>query len=283
MSDRVEKIDYSVEPLKTLEKNSKLITRDDWNLHLDPSITSDLRKYRAYQGSSVRDLLRAFRNKVTTGLGGPLRLSGRLGVPWPRRTFEYFDFHELCFPLQKHHYHELTPEMQSHLGKLPTGFTAYWIDRFPRLLSHSYHVMAAHSHEHLFEAYYTEKYTFTKPRYFFEETEDFIPSEPPPKAPRDSPRKFNPNFRFKQGEKYIPSGEAGAYKRANNRGAYNFNFNRGAEAPAEKAEVDEDGFYRVRMRGNRNQNPNNNNDNNGKDANNQKEPVRWILQKKDDK
>lgn len=64
VSDRVEKLDYQTEPLKTLEKNSKYITRNDWNLHLDASITSDLRKYRAYQGNSVRDLLRALRNKV---------------------------------------------------------------------------------------------------------------------------------------------------------------------------------------------------------------------------
>lgn len=65
VSDRVEKLDYHVDPLKTLEKNSKHITRDDFNLHLDPSITFDLRKYRTYQGSSVRDLLRALRNKVS--------------------------------------------------------------------------------------------------------------------------------------------------------------------------------------------------------------------------
>lgn len=64
VSDRVEKIDFQHDPLKTLEKNSKYITREDWNLHLDESITSDLRKYRAYQGASVRDLLRALRNKV---------------------------------------------------------------------------------------------------------------------------------------------------------------------------------------------------------------------------
>lgn len=64
VSDRVEKLEYHVEPLKTLEKNSKYITRDDWNLHLDPSITADLKKYRGYHGNSVRDLLRALRNKV---------------------------------------------------------------------------------------------------------------------------------------------------------------------------------------------------------------------------
>lgn len=64
VSDRVEKLDYSVNPLKTLEKNGKFVVRDDWNLHLHESITADLRKYRGYHGNSVRDLLRALRNKV---------------------------------------------------------------------------------------------------------------------------------------------------------------------------------------------------------------------------
>lgn len=259
-----------------LEKNSKFITRDDWNLHLDPSITSDLRKYRAYQGSSVRDLLRALRNKVNI-----------------IKTNRFYYVCNFCiFYFQKHHYHELTPEMQKHLGKLPNGFTAYWIDRFPRLLSHSYHVMASHSHEHLFEAYYPKKYTFTKPQYFFQETEDFIPMEPPSKNQRDSPRKFNPNFRFKQqsdNNKYIPNGELGAYKRMNNRGAYNFNFNRNNNMDrdiSENNECDADGFYRVRVRSNRNnQNANNNKDNNGKDLHNQNqtENVRWIIPEKEDK
>lgn len=65
VSDRVEKLEYSVEPLKTLEKNGKFVVRQDWNLHLDDTITADLRKYRGYQGNSVRDLLRALRNKVS--------------------------------------------------------------------------------------------------------------------------------------------------------------------------------------------------------------------------
>lgn len=51
-------------PLKNLEKNGKMVVRDDWNLHLHELITSDLRKYRGYHGNSVRDLLRALRNKV---------------------------------------------------------------------------------------------------------------------------------------------------------------------------------------------------------------------------
>lgn len=41
-----------------------MVVRDDWNLHLHELITADLRKYRGYHGNSVRDLLRALRNKV---------------------------------------------------------------------------------------------------------------------------------------------------------------------------------------------------------------------------
>lgn len=65
VSDRVEKQQFNVEPLKSLEKNGTLVVLEDWNEHLDPIITMDLRKYRGYMGASVRDLLRALRNKVS--------------------------------------------------------------------------------------------------------------------------------------------------------------------------------------------------------------------------
>lgn len=64
VSDRIEKLDIYTDPLRMLERNAKLIVRDDWSLHLDDGITEDLRKYRGYHGISVRDLLRALRNKV---------------------------------------------------------------------------------------------------------------------------------------------------------------------------------------------------------------------------
>lgn len=64
VSDRVEKLQFNVEPLKSLEKNGNIVVLDDWNIHLDPIITEDLRKFRGYMGASVRDLLRALRNKV---------------------------------------------------------------------------------------------------------------------------------------------------------------------------------------------------------------------------
>lgn len=65
VSDRVEKAQPSTEPLRTLEKNAALIVKEDWNTQLEPEITNDLRKFRGYQGGSVRDLLRALRNKVS--------------------------------------------------------------------------------------------------------------------------------------------------------------------------------------------------------------------------
>lgn len=132
VSDRVEKSDVLSDPLRTLERNARFVVREDWSLHLDQEITSDLRKYRGYQGFSVRDLLRAIRNK-------------------------------------KHHYHELTPEVQQALGTIPQAFTDYWIDRFPRLLSHAHHALAENSQEPIFRPYYNENYHFTKPAYFEED------------------------------------------------------------------------------------------------------------------
>ncbi|KFO86185.1 Serine/threonine-protein kinase/endoribonuclease IRE2, partial [Buceros rhinoceros silvestris] len=55
----------------------------------------DLRKFRTYKGASVRDLLRAMRNK-------------------------------------KHHYHELPPDVRTALGSVPDGFVQYFTSRFPR-------------------------------------------------------------------------------------------------------------------------------------------------------
>ncbi|XP_050078819.1 serine/threonine-protein kinase/endoribonuclease IRE1 [Anopheles maculipalpis] len=153
VSDRVEKLEVMTEPLRSLEKNARFVVREDWSKYLDAEITADLRKFRGYQGYSVRDLLRALRNK-------------------------------------KHHYHELTPSMQRALGTIPHQFTQYWISRFPRLLSHSYHALSDSSREPIFRHYYNDDddaehaatggsvpsqsngYKFTKPHYFSQEEND---------------------------------------------------------------------------------------------------------------
>lgn len=85
--------------------------------------------------------------------------------------------------------------MQSLLGAIPVDFTDYWISRFPRVLSHSYHALELCSKENAFLAYYPKSYIFSKPDYFYEHTEDFVPTELP-KIVRDSPKRFNKDNRY---------------------------------------------------------------------------------------
>lgn len=70
------------------------------------------------------------------------------------------------FLLQKHHYHELSDEMQSILGSIPHEFTNYWISKFPHLISHAYHAFSICSNEPIFKSYYNSSYHFTRPDYF---------------------------------------------------------------------------------------------------------------------
>lgn len=157
VSDRVEKLQYTAEPLRSLEKNGRIVVLDDWNAHLDPMITDDLRKYRGYMGASVRDLLRALRNK-------------------------------------KHHYHELTPEAQELLGCIPHEFTNYWVDRFPQLISHAYHAFSICSNEPIFKPYYSSGYHFSRPWYFDADDALFpmLMRDPKPLPKVGSPKKTPP-------------------------------------------------------------------------------------------
>lgn len=55
--------------LERLETGAYTVCMEgDWRAAVDPEVTADLRKYRSYRGDSVRDLLRALRNKVSTVL-----------------------------------------------------------------------------------------------------------------------------------------------------------------------------------------------------------------------
>jgi serine/threonine-protein kinase/endoribonuclease IRE1 len=135
ISDKIEKLDVNMDPLRTLERNAKAIIRDDWKQHLDENLKEDLRKHRDYLSISVRDLLRAIRNK-------------------------------------RHHYHELSSDIQRLLGAIPIEFTRYWIVRFPRLLPHTYHAFSCCSTEVTFRRYYTPKFVFTKPDYLSDENYD---------------------------------------------------------------------------------------------------------------
>ncbi|KAF9907889.1 bifunctional endoribonuclease/protein kinase ire1 [Linnemannia zychae] len=91
--------------LAKLEHNATDVLGKDWYKVLDRHLIDNLGKYRKYQGNSVRDLLRALRNK-------------------------------------KHHYQDLPPHVKRALGDLPRGFLNYFTSRFPKLMLHLYYIVA---------------------------------------------------------------------------------------------------------------------------------------------
>uniref|UniRef100_A0A8C3QZI1 Serine/threonine-protein kinase/endoribonuclease IRE1 n=1 Tax=Cyanoderma ruficeps TaxID=181631 RepID=A0A8C3QZI1_9PASS len=119
VSDRIEKESLDGPIVKQLERGGREVVKLDWREHITVPLQTDLRKFRSYKGGSVRDLLRAMRNK-------------------------------------KHHYRELPPEVQETLGSIPDDFVCYFTARFPRLLLHTYHAMHICCQERLFQHYYAE-------------------------------------------------------------------------------------------------------------------------------
>ncbi|XP_069685321.1 serine/threonine-protein kinase/endoribonuclease IRE1-like [Periplaneta americana] len=128
VSDRVEKDDQDSPVLQALETGAYCVVKEDWRNVIDSEVAQDLRKYRNYRGSSVRDLLRALRNK-------------------------------------KHHYRELSEEAQQSLGEIPNKFIDYWTQRFPLLLLHSWITMQCVKDEPIFSQYYHKNYTFNHDLY----------------------------------------------------------------------------------------------------------------------
>ncbi|KAM4023732.1 serine/threonine-protein kinase/endoribonuclease IRE2 [Anomaloglossus baeobatrachus] len=117
VSDRIEKEPQESPLIVSLERNARLVVRVNWRLHITVPLQTDLRKFRSYRGNSVRDLLRAMRNK-------------------------------------KHHYHELPADVQETLGSVPDEFVAYFTSRFPLLLLHTHQALEQCAHERPFHPYY---------------------------------------------------------------------------------------------------------------------------------
>lgn len=117
VSDRIEKEPADSPIVVRLETAGRGVVRTNWRMHISVPLQTDLRRFRTYKGNSVRDLLRAMRNK-------------------------------------KHHYHELPKEVQETLGELPEGFVSYFTSRFPRLLMHTHAALSICSDERLFHPYY---------------------------------------------------------------------------------------------------------------------------------
>uniref|UniRef100_A0A8D2L2R4 non-specific serine/threonine protein kinase n=1 Tax=Varanus komodoensis TaxID=61221 RepID=A0A8D2L2R4_VARKO len=103
-SDRVEKEPADGPLVRALEAGGRVVLRGDWRARVSIPLQSDHRKFRMYKGHSVRDLLRAVRNK-------------------------------------RHHYHELPESVRETLGTVPNGFVRYFTSRFPRLLLHTHRAM----------------------------------------------------------------------------------------------------------------------------------------------
>ncbi len=117
VSDRIEKIDENDPIVVELESNAKIAIRNNWKCHICPQLQNDLKKFRSYNGVSLRDLLRAIRNK-------------------------------------KHHYRELPLEVKQSLGDLPDEFVDYFTVRFPKLIMHVYEAMKCCSSENMLDVYY---------------------------------------------------------------------------------------------------------------------------------
>ncbi|NXU82329.1 ERN1 endoribonuclease, partial [Xiphorhynchus elegans] len=143
VSDRVEKEPAEGPIVSALESGGRAVVRTNWRMHISLPLQMDLRKFRTYKGGSVRDLLRAMRNKVQPpGCPGPATPA----VP------------VLTSPslLQKHHYHELPADVRAALGSVPEGFVQYFTSRFPRLLLHTHRAMRVCAHERIFHSYYCQ-------------------------------------------------------------------------------------------------------------------------------
>ncbi|KAM5328708.1 serine/threonine-protein kinase/endoribonuclease IRE2 isoform 4-T4 [Glossophaga mutica] len=117
VSDWLEKESEQGPLVMALEAGGSIVVRGNWHKHISVPLQSDLRRFRSYKGTSVRDLLRAMRNK-------------------------------------KHHYRELPSEVRQALGNVPDSFVQYFTDRFPQLLLHTHHAMRSCASESLFLPYY---------------------------------------------------------------------------------------------------------------------------------
>lgn len=146
----MEKLEEDDFVLRALEHNSRIVVRGDWRLFIHDEVARDLRKYRTYRGDSVRDLLRALRNKVME----KVHIFILYFV-----VCQYFCNFLIC-RLQKHHFRELSLDAQKSLGETPEEFKNYWLSRFPLLLVHTWLAMQIVANETAFSHYYKPPYQF---------------------------------------------------------------------------------------------------------------------------
>ncbi|KAJ9120815.1 hypothetical protein QFC22_002749 [Naganishia vaughanmartiniae] len=121
-SDRFEimQLDPPEPTLVTLEKDAFRVVGQNWQKTLDQLFVDNLGKHRKYLVQSVRDLLRAMRNK-------------------------------------RNHYQDLPETLKKRVGPLPDGYLNYFTTRFPALFTHVHQVVYESKlrHESQFAPYFS--------------------------------------------------------------------------------------------------------------------------------
>uniref|UniRef100_A0A915I2M0 non-specific serine/threonine protein kinase n=1 Tax=Romanomermis culicivorax TaxID=13658 RepID=A0A915I2M0_ROMCU len=117
VSDRVDKEDIQSLVVQTLEKGAWYVVNRDWRKQIHDGLLIDLKTRRTYRGNSIRDLLRALRNK-------------------------------------KNHFRELPEEIKAVVGNVPEDLVAYFVDKFPHLLTHVHDALRVCHDEPVFRHYY---------------------------------------------------------------------------------------------------------------------------------
>lgn len=93
--------------LEQAAEDQAVIPDGDWMVGLSEYLLQDLNRFRKYNGTKLRDLLRIVRNKA-------------------------------------HHYRDLPVELQEQLGSLPDGYLQYFLSRYPKLVIFTYHFAKEH-------------------------------------------------------------------------------------------------------------------------------------------
>lgn len=152
-SDRLEHeqpdapIMLAVEAYSINANSSTSIIGTRWDRRLDPLLLEDMKKFRKYDTSSIRDLLRVIRNK-------------------------------------RHHFNELSTELKASIGSLPNGFYSYFHHRFPSLLLHCADIANKHLHN---EKTFTTFLSSMSPNWRYRKSDTNIPSSARIKQDDSSP------------------------------------------------------------------------------------------------
>ncbi|PSN49742.1 Serine/threonine-protein kinase/endoribonuclease IRE1 [Blattella germanica] len=171
VSDRIEKEDQNSSVLEALEEGSYCVVRQDWRNCIDSEVAQDLRKFRNYRGTSVRDLLRALRNKDVSDRiekedqnSSVLEALEEGSYCVVRQDWRNCIDSEVAQDLRKFRNYRGTSVrdlLRALRNKIPDKFVDYWTERFPLLLLHSWVKMQCVKSEAVFSHYYHNTYNFS--------------------------------------------------------------------------------------------------------------------------